>query len=126
MFHHDLAHTGYSKSTAPLTDGVLWTYKTGSGVVGSPAVVDGVVYIGASGEGHALNATTGAIKWKYTTRVFVHSSPAVANGILYVGSGARFYALNAETGTSIWNYTAGRYIFISCCFRRRCLCGFRR
>ena len=65
MFHNDLAHSGYSESSGPLTNQILWKYQAGSGVESSPAVVDGVVYFGALWNGrnafvNALNATTGS------------------------------------------------------------------
>jgi PKD repeat protein len=33
MFQHDLAHTGYTASTAPTTNQTRWVYPTGSGVI---------------------------------------------------------------------------------------------
>jgi peptide/nickel transport system substrate-binding protein len=46
MFRHDAAHAAYTESPAP--NGVLtWKYATGSYVVSSPAVADGVVYVGS-------------------------------------------------------------------------------
>ena len=87
----------------------IWTYKTELGVFSSPAVADGVVYVGSSdGNVYALNAATGAHIWAYTTGSHVGSSPAVANGVLYVGSSdGNVYALNAATGTQIWNFITG-------------------
>ena len=66
---------------------MLWSYTTGSGVTSSPAVANGVVYVGSYDDKvYALNASTGALLWSYTTGYEVFSSPAVANGVLYVGS----------------------------------------
>ena len=75
----------------------------------SPAVVNGVLYVG-SGDGnvYALNTSNGTVIWKYATGVEVESSPAVANGVVYVGSdGGNVYALNAGTGALIWKYATG-------------------
>jgi len=47
MFHHDLTHSGYSTSTAPTTNQTLWNYTTGNVVYSSPAVADGVVFVGS-------------------------------------------------------------------------------
>ena len=56
-------------------------------VYSSPAVANGVVYVGSDdGNVYALNASTGAKLWSYTTGSYVDSSPAVANGVVYVGS----------------------------------------
>ena len=109
MFHHDLRHTGYTESPAPKTNKTLWVYTTGGVVWSSPAVADGVVYVGSRDyKVYALNATTGTLIWSYTTGGRVDSSPAVANGTVYVGSGDhRVYALDATTGTLIWSYATG-------------------
>ncbi len=61
--------------------------KTGGEVASSPAVADGVVYVGSyDGKVYALNAATGAYVWSYATGEMVVSSPAVANNTVYVGS----------------------------------------
>jgi hypothetical protein len=87
MFHHDPTHVGYSMSAAPSTNQTLWNYTTGDTVDSSPAVCDGVVYVGSQDDKvYALNATTGKQVWNYTTGGEVYSSPAVANGVVFVGS----------------------------------------
>ena len=75
----------------------------------SPAVTNGVVYIGAEdGNVYALNASTGVKLWSYATGDKVESSPAVANGVVYVGSADQnVYALNASTGAQLWSYATG-------------------
>jgi outer membrane protein assembly factor BamB len=107
MFHHDVWHTGYSTSMAPNTNQSLWNYTTGNYVYSSPAIVDGVVYVGSyDGKVYALNATTGVQVWNYTASIGgVYSSPAVAGGVVYVGShsAGNVYALNATTGAQVWN-----------------------
>jgi outer membrane protein assembly factor BamB len=66
---------------------VLWTYAAGNFVESSPAVANGVVYVGSDDYNvYALNAKTGAKLWSYATGDSVHSSPAVANGMVYVCS----------------------------------------
>lgn len=65
-----------------------WSYLTGCvgsicGVDASPAVANGVVYIGSyDGNVYALNAVTGAKLWSHHTRSLVASSPVVANGVV--------------------------------------------
>jgi hypothetical protein len=45
-----------------------WSFKTGSGVFSSPAVVNGVVYVGSwDGTVSALKARNGALLWSYAT-----------------------------------------------------------
>jgi outer membrane protein assembly factor BamB len=87
MFRHDQRNTGESKSTAPESSKVLWTYKTGAGVSSSPAVANGRVYIGSLDfQIYCLEALSGSKIWNYTTGNVVHSSPAVDDGMVYVGS----------------------------------------
>ena len=105
MFHHDAAHTGSSTST-PSTGQLLWKYTTGGLIDSSPAVSDGVVYIGSNdGNVYALNAATGAQVWSFTTGGIVYSSPAVVSGVVYIGSyDGNVYALNAATGAQMWSF----------------------
>jgi outer membrane protein assembly factor BamB len=110
MFHRDLAHTGYSNSTAPSTNQLGWNYTTGGAVESSPAVLGDVVFVGSDdGKVYALGASNRTLLWSYTTGGNVSSSPAVAGGAVFVGSTGspygRVYALNASTGSLLWNYT---------------------
>ncbi len=94
---------------------VKWNYTTGSAVFGSPAVVNGVLYIGSDDWNiYALNAHTGEKLWSYATGYWVDSSPAVANGVVYVGSDDQHvYALNARTGALLWSYLTQSYVLSS-------------
>ncbi len=50
------------------TGALLWSYATGGPVWSSPAVVNGVVYVGSGTNNvYALNASTGAKLWSYAT-----------------------------------------------------------
>jgi outer membrane protein assembly factor BamB len=86
-----------------------WSYTTGNQVYSSPAVVNGVIYVGSLDNNvYALNAASGAQLWSFTTGNQVPSSPAVANGVVYVGSyDSNVYALNSSTGAPLWSFTAG-------------------
>jgi outer membrane protein assembly factor BamB len=80
----------------------LWTGATGYGVDSSPAVANGVVYVGsgdnklyafsaAAGSTNCMTTGTPPIKTCTPLRTVatgsaVYSSPAVANGVVYVGS----------------------------------------
>lgn len=106
MFNHDLSHTGFSTSTAPKINQTLWTFTTGGAVETSPAVVDGIVYVGSDdGYVYALNAANGSLIWKYNTYGPVQSSPAVVDGVVYIGGfhSHAVFALNAYTGELIWS-----------------------
>jgi outer membrane protein assembly factor BamB len=69
------------------TGAFIWSALKVVGVESSPAVANGVVYVGADDKNlYALDATTGAMLTYRTTFGIVDSSPAVANGVVYVGS----------------------------------------
>jgi outer membrane protein assembly factor BamB len=95
---------------------LLWNYTTSNGVWSSPAVVNGVVYVGSEdifytgapygtgpqygyvGNFYALNAANGHKLWNYSIPDG-GSSPAIADGMVYVGSfDSNVYALNASNG----------------------------
>ena len=67
---------------------VAWSFPTGAPVIySSPAVADGVVYVGSQdGNVYALDAATGTEAWSFATGGAVDSAPAVADGVVYVGS----------------------------------------
>lgn len=86
---------------------VVWTASTGGGS-GSPAVVNGVVYVGGGSSMYALNGATGAQLWSYATGGPIVSSAAVAAGVVFFGSSdSNVYAVSAENGTKLWSYSTG-------------------
>ncbi|MGB8730252.1 MAG: PQQ-binding-like beta-propeller repeat protein, partial [Candidatus Sulfotelmatobacter sp.] len=94
--------------------GLNWSFSAKDLVESSPAVADGVVYIGSEDTNvYALHARTGSLLWSYPAGESVISAPAVANGIVYVGSGSfdslnhNLYALKAKTGALLWSYPTG-------------------
>ena len=100
MFRSDPSHSGAGTGNPALTPTLLWKDTLGAFVHSSPAVVNGVVYLG-SGDGnvYALNAANGDKLWNYNTSSYFESSPAVVNGVVYVGSyNGNVYALNATNG----------------------------
>jgi outer membrane protein assembly factor BamB len=83
------------------TGGKLWKHATGYLVYSSPAVANGVVYVGSDDHKvYALNAKTGAKLWSYTAGTDVLPSPAVANGVVYVVSwdDGKIYAFGLKQG----------------------------
>ena len=68
---------------------LLWKYTTGSIILSSPIVANGVVYIGSSDNNlYALDAVAGTLLWKYPALAV--SVPAVADGVVYVGATGLF------------------------------------
>ncbi len=92
------------------TGAVIWSTLSSVQFYASPAVVGGVVYVGAFNPAngmYALNAVTGATIWNHvlsTSSIFV-SSPVVIGGVVYVGcNDGNVYAFQATTGNLLWTY----------------------
>jgi outer membrane protein assembly factor BamB len=75
-------HNGYVIALNATTGALVWRFATNSGIESSPAIVNGVVYIGSFyGYIYALNATNGALIWSYLTGGSTYSSPAIVDGV---------------------------------------------
>jgi outer membrane protein assembly factor BamB len=95
-----------SNLTAPT---LLWKYSLGNAVY-SPAVSNGVVYVGTSGSNiYALNAENGSQVWNYSANQEAYTSPtiAVADGAVYVGGFNNVFAINAKNGAQLWDDNYG-------------------
>ncbi len=107
MFRGDLGHSGiYEGAGVPKLNGVKWTFHTHGEVISSPAIVDGVVYIGSNdGNLYAIDQQTGSQKWSFSTEARITSSPAVANGLVYFSSyDGNFYAVETTSGRLRWKF----------------------
>ncbi|MFI6724967.1 PQQ-binding-like beta-propeller repeat protein [Streptomyces atratus] len=110
LFDHNTTDHKTPEVASKIPDPRLrWRYATGDAVTSSPAVVDGVVYIGSTdGSVYALDAATGKKKWAYATGDKVEGTPAVVDGVVYIGStDGSVYALDAATGERKWAYATG-------------------
>jgi outer membrane protein assembly factor BamB len=85
----------------------MWSHKTGDVIPSSPAVGNGIAYVGSDDHNlYAFDVATGAVLWSVPTGDAVTSSPAVAAGTVYFGSDdGTFYAVDAATGTSKWSFS---------------------
>jgi eukaryotic-like serine/threonine-protein kinase len=94
---------------------LLWQFPMPRPVRMTPAVHDGVVYIGGEdGRLHALNADTGEQLWRFDVGDSVVSSPAVTDDTLYLGSlDNNFYALDSATGQLRWQFETDGQIYSS-------------
>src|SRR5438309_3584563 len=102
-FRFGPTHTGFNAnettigvSNAP-TLVTRWEAPAGSPIYSSPAVANGVAYVGTLGNNLYAFDASGAVNcsgapptcqplWTATTGNQISSSPAVANGVVYVGS----------------------------------------
>jgi len=144
MFHNGPTHLGYNSSETTLTSSnaqyltSAWTGATTSaGIYSSPAVANGVVYVGSRDNklyAFAVGCNSGGGTctpiWTGATTGGIDSSPAVANGVVYVGSNDhKLYAFavgcnsgggtctplwTADTGFSIWSSptVAGGVVYV--------------
>src|SRR5262245_26246670 len=150
MYGRDLSHTFSNPDSKINPSNVAnlrwaWTFPTGDAVSASPAVVDGVVYVGSwDGYFYALDAKLGTLKWKFkvdcqytvlpiprhclppgfpqpprktTDGGIIISSAAVIDGVVYFGAGKTLYALNARDGSLRWKRViCGNPDFFACAF----------
>ena len=109
MFRGDAQHSGVYERALSNFERVKWKFHTGGPVSSSPAVADGMVYVGsADGNLYALDRSTGALRWKFATKSRVVSSPAVANGMVFFGSyDGTFYAVDGRSGALKWKFSTG-------------------
>ncbi len=111
MFGRDIVHGGNVNAVSiSLTGAVKTLLATGGPIESSPAVANGVIYVGSrDGNLYAIDATSGAKRWEFKTGSWIESSPAIVNNIVYIGSNdGNLYALDASTGKKLWQYQ-GRY-----------------
>ena len=76
----------------------------------SPAVANGVVYIGNNaGDLYAFNAATGGLIWrKGLSHAGIFNGPTVANGVVYAAAAdGKLYAVNAATGRVLFRSAIG-------------------
>ncbi len=94
------------------TGALVWRSKTRGGVLGTPAVAEGKVYVGSGDDFlYALDAQTGSVRWRATTGSGIASSAAVAKRAVYVGSAdTNVYAFHAQTGEQLWVSRTGGII----------------
>jgi serine/threonine protein kinase/outer membrane protein assembly factor BamB len=121
MFGFNLQHTRFNPGQNFLTPNDVsgltqeWKAATGSGIDSSPAIANGVVYVGSDdGRLHAFKVGTGTSLWgpnAERTGGQIRSSPAVDHGVVYVGSGdGKLYAFDATNGQLLWSAAIGTFI----------------
>jgi eukaryotic-like serine/threonine-protein kinase len=106
MFRNDPAHSGTYSGGVTKLHGARWTFHTHGQVISSPAVVEGIVYVGSSdGNLYAIDEQSGTQKWAFATKSRVSSSPAVAGSLVFFGSyDGNFYAVDVASGKLQWKF----------------------
>ena len=113
MFMYDLHFSGKSPDQTlkpPLK--LLWKYKTGGQIQASPAVANGVVYVGSTDHVlYALDAKQWGLKWNFKAGGAIQYAPTVWNNRVYFSArDNRVYALDAATGEQLWDFESGTWM----------------
>ena len=103
--------SGVLEAFNPINGAIVWSTSTGTVLYNSPAVANGLVYIGVAYSIVAYNAFTGKKVWSFLAQEYITSAVTTADGVVYFGvngGGDRsIYALNALNGKKIWNVLSG-------------------
>jgi outer membrane protein assembly factor BamB len=83
------------------------------GHITSPAVVRGVVFVGAGKEVYALDAASGRVRWTYSALDLITSSASVDSGRVYISDFKHFYALDQNSGKLIWAISTPSSVYFS-------------
>ncbi len=111
MWRNDSENSGTGQS-GPTELNLRWNFTTGGGVVSTPVIVEGRVYVGSQDKNiYCIDARDGRLLWNFMTGARIKSSPAVVDGKVYVGPDDGYvYCLDAKNGSLIWKTYAGGYI----------------
>ncbi|ADQ69280.1 WD40-like repeat protein [Halogeometricum borinquense DSM 11551] len=102
--------TGYLYAFDAETGRLLWQHETNDGVISSPAVLDGTVYVGSSDATlYALDAATGDILWRFDADGPIMSSPVLDDGRVLFGTvSGVLYSVRAKSGDLQWSFDLNR------------------
>ena len=110
MFRGELTHSGVADASGvEALGGVAWRFEAGGALRASPALVDGVLYLGSTnGALYALEAESGRVRWTVDVGASVVSTPAVSGGLVIVGDrNNTFQAFSTATGSPVWRKATG-------------------
>src|SRR3989440_2935366 len=112
---------GQAPSIPPPPYTLKWTYKADDAervaIVGSPVVVDGIVYIAdAKGILHSIDLQSGKFKWKYPTENGFETTPLVADNKIFLGDLSGIFHCVSSDGKKLWTIDAGAPIHSSANF----------
>ncbi|MFC1853664.1 thrombospondin type 3 repeat-containing protein [candidate division CSSED10-310 bacterium] len=117
MGQYNIQRNGFSPSSAPDTENLLWSFQALAGITAQPVIVNGKVYIGSDDKRmYCLDTETGNVVWQYETTYGggapISSTATVVDGKVYFsvyGPDYGTYCLDAETGSLIWRVNIGTY-----------------
>ncbi|MDQ2049552.1 PQQ-like beta-propeller repeat protein [Natronolimnohabitans sp. A-GB9] len=86
----------------------VWTVETTTGVETSPAVADGIVYLGDNQRVIAVKAESGEIKWEIE-KPLPESEVVIADDVVYLANSLGVIALDCNTGDLHWEMEFNGY-----------------
>jgi outer membrane protein assembly factor BamB len=112
------AATGIGETTIDGELKIVWEFKTKNAIEGTPAIIDGVVYVGSTDKNvYAISLATGQQIWKQPVQSPVRASVSVRDGRVYVGTvDGVFFCLDAKDGQPKWQFNADQEIVSGCNF----------
>lgn len=97
-------------SIDPSSGEIRWQKELDNGIIGAPAISDGVLYVGTlSGNLYAMKTADGSQVWVKTLEGNIWGTPGIdaEAGTLYIGTvygtAGKFYALKTESGDVVWS-----------------------
>jgi outer membrane protein assembly factor BamB len=117
MWRGSVEHPGWTLDRGPtdFSTGPKWTFTAGSGVISSPVVVKGKLYINSNdGYTYCLDAYNGTMIWRHASNeplmTSMGSTPAVYADRVIVGpDDGNLYILDANTGKELNKVNMGPY-----------------
>ena len=107
MLKNDHQRSGFSLSTSPPTNHLLWQFAPGDSIYSSPIVSDNTVLFSAEDcKLYALDLWKGTVLWDFSydsvTCVNSHASPTVYDGKVVVGtSNGSIYGIDQLSGAQL-------------------------
>jgi outer membrane protein assembly factor BamB len=111
MYRGSPDHSGaFGSLTLPIAQKWQWSGEAGTKSASSPAVVEGIAYVGIGGQVIALRLEDGGLAWEYPSGQRIPArfrlSPAVGGGKVFcAASDGTLYALDADTGSLAWQFS---------------------
>ena len=99
QFHKDVSNSGYSPSTAPDSNKILWESDVIDAIgASSPVVAEAKVFVNCDGSLKALDVSSGSVLWSTSIPGIAYnswSSPSYHAGNVFTATGFETNCINA-------------------------------